>query len=302
MFGCISMLSAVNQLNANQLTQLESLRTLCSKIDGSAPNYYPHLLAQSRPLQTTLFYTEKTQLKGFLSVYFFYENAVEIALFVSPTNRKQGIARSLLQNILPLVKQNHYKQAIFSSPLHFNDQWFIGHGFHYQHSEYYMERNLLNPLLNPNQSLTYRNATIDDIPSLCQLDNACFDKTASTLNQRFHQLLSERNYQIVMAFDKEQCVGKVHIRWQDKGATFSDIAVFPEFQGKGLGTALISYCINFALSEGKPNLNLDVETHNQKALNLYTRLGFTTQNACDYWQIDLSKLEILLNKKESNSL
>ena len=284
------MLSTTNQLNEQQLKELEQLKAISKKADGSTPNLYTHLLAQSRTLPTTVVYYEQGQLVGFLSVYFFYEDAVEIALLVHPENRHKGIAKRLLKKILPLVLEHNYFKLIFSSPAHLNDRWLSALGFSYRHSEYYMERHDLNPLLDHRKHITFRTATDTDIPQLCLLDEACFHKTHAELEPRFQHILGERNYQIVLAFDGDQLIGKAHLRWQVHGATLSDIAVFPEKQGHGLGTALITYCINYALSEGKPDLNLDVETHNQKALNLYTRLGFLTQNACDYWQIEAHQL------------
>lgn len=204
----------------------------------------------------------------------------------------------MLHTILPLVKEHGFFKLVFSSPSHLNEQWIADLGFVYMHSEYYMERHDLNPLLDYKKNLTYRTATEQDIPLLCVLDEACFFKTQSELIPRFEHILSDRTYQIILAFEDNHLIGKAHIRWQKHGATLSDIAVLPVRQGKGLGTALISHCINYALSEGKPELNLDVETHNQKALNLYTRLGFLTQNSCEYWEIDLYTLQKLVKPKQ----
>ncbi|MCW8399205.1 GNAT family N-acetyltransferase [Legionella sp. PATHC038] len=291
------MLSNTNQLNEDQLNDLEQLKTVCKKKDGSVPNLYTHLLTQKRNLPTILLHYDKHHLVGFLSVFFFYEDAVEISLLVHPDYRRKGIAKKMLHTILPLVKEQGFSKLVFSSPSHLNQQWIADLGFIYMHSEYYMERHDLNPLLDYKKNLTYRTATEQDIPLLCVLDEACFFKTQSELIPRFEHILSDRTYQIILAFEDNHLIGKAHIRWQKHGATLSDIAVLPVRQGKGLGTALISHCINYALSEGKPELNLDVETHNQKALNLYTRLGFLTQNSCEYWEVDLYTLQKLVKPK-----
>ncbi len=290
------MFNTTNQLNEKQLQELEQLTKLCKKHDGSIPNLYLHLLAQPRTLPTIVLVYHKEQLIGFLSIYFFYEDAVEVALLIHPEARRKKIAQHLLHQILPLVREYNYTKLIFSSPARLNDRWLSNLGFSYRHSEYYMERNDLNPLLGHPKQLSYRTATTEDIPQLCELDEACFHKTYAELEPRFQHILGERNYQIILAFAQHQLIGKAHLRWQKHGATLSDIAVLPEMQGQGLGTALITHCINHALSEGKPHLNLDVETHNQKALNLYTRLGFLTQNACDYWGIEITKLSDLISK------
>lgn len=294
------MLSNTNQLTEDQLNDLEQLKAACKKIDGSIPNLYTHLLIQKRNFPTILLDYEDQKLIGFVSVYFFYEDAVEVALLVHPSFRHQGIAKKLLHNILPLVKEHSFFKLIFSCPSHVNNNWLPDLGCTYMHSEYYMERNDLTPLLNYKKDLTFHTATIKDIPLLCVLDEACFFKTQAELIPRFQHILSDRSYQIVLAFEDNHLIGKAHLRWQKHGATLSDIAVLPIRQGKGLGTALIAHCINFALSEGKPHLNLDVETHNQKALSLYTRLGFLTQNACDYWEISFSQLEKLVKPPNGN--
>jgi ribosomal protein S18 acetylase RimI-like enzyme len=153
-----------------------------------------------------------------------------------------------------------------------------------------MVRDDLSPFLEFKPSLNFRTAIMEDIPLLCTLDEACFPTKQSDAVERFQHLIDGREYQIILAYQNNNPVGKAHLRWQANGVTLSDIAVFPAQQGKGIGTTLISYCINLALSEGKPHLNLDVETHNQRALELYIRLGFHTQNACDYWAIDVSQL------------
>jgi ribosomal protein S18 acetylase RimI-like enzyme len=294
------MLNETNQLNNDQLNDLEQLKTACKEVDGSIPNLYVHLLTQKRNLASTLLYYEQQQLVGFLSVYSFYEDAVEIALLVHPSFRRKNIAQKLLLSILPLIKEQNFSNIIFSGPSHVNNHWLPNLGFSYKHSEYYMERHDLSPLINYKNTLTFHTATIQDIPLLCILDEACFFKTQEELIPRFQHILSDRNYQILLAYENNHLIGKAHLRWQKYGATLSDIAVLPIKQGKGFGTALITHCINYALSEGKPNLSLDVETHNKKALNLYTRLGFQTQNACDYWKIELYQLEKLLHSKQND--
>lgn len=65
------MLSNTNQLNEDQLNDLEQLKNVCKKKDGSVPNLYTHLLTQKRNLPTILMHYDKHHLVGFLSVFFF---------------------------------------------------------------------------------------------------------------------------------------------------------------------------------------------------------------------------------------
>ena len=255
---------------------------------------FTHILSQHRAFPASFLYYEQQALIGFLSAYFFYDDAVEVSLLVHPLYRKQGIAKQLLQAIIPLVQFHNYTKLIFSTPTNLNNKWLLGYGYVYSHSEYYMERTELTPILDTNRNLTFKSATAEDIDTLCTLDELCFPQKHGDLPHRFEHLLDSREYELFVAFHHETPIGKAHIRWENEGATLSDIAITPQQQGKGFGTALIAHCINQALSEGKPAINLDVETHNKRALNLYTRLGFAVHNACDYWVIETDKLTSLI--------
>lgn len=284
------MFKSTNQLTETQLKDLEQLRIRCKKIDGSTPNLYTHILAKPRALPASLMCYEKNRLVGFLSAFFFYDDAVEVALLVEPKFRRRGIAKQLLNFIIPLIQSHGLIKLIFSSPSHLNDTWLPAFGLSSTHSEYYMERNVLLPIRDVKQDLVIRKATMDDIILLGALDEACFPKKTNEYTERFHNLLGDKNYLIFLGFQNEQPIGKAHMRLDKKGVTLSDIAIFPDFQGKGYGTTLIAHCTNLALSKRKPQVCLDVETHNERALHLYTRLGFFVQNACDYWAISVNDL------------
>jgi len=288
------MIQNTNQITEQQLHDLIQLSELCKKKDGSTPNLYTHILIQHRAFPASLLYYQEDQLLAFLSVYFFYDDAVEVGLLVHPKHRKQGIAKELLQAILPLIQFQNYFKVIFSTPSSLNNKFLLNEGYSYSHSEYYMERRDLTPVLEYKYNLAFRLATVEDIPILCALDELCFPQKHGDLLDRFNHLLDNREYIILLAFHEQILIGKAHLRWEEKGATLSDIAVYPAQQGKGYGTALIAYCINHALEEGKPLLNLDVETHNKRALNLYARLGFAVQNACDFWSIDIDQLKQIM--------
>ena len=54
----------------------------------------------------------------------------------------------------------------------------------------------------------------------------------------------------------------------------SNIAVYPEFRGMGLGTELMLHIEKNAIKKKNKSLSLDVEVQNEGAINLYKKLGF----------------------------
>lgn len=288
------MLLCNQQLNEVQLQDLSQLTTLCQSADGGSPAIYHHLLSQKRDAESNVLYYQHENLLGFLSVYFFYQEACEVSLLAAPNHRRQGIACQLLQKIMPLLIAKNSKELIFSTSSSFGEEWLPKKGFVYQQSEYHMERNSFETLLITNQSLSLRKATMADLDILCTLDTACFPEHQTDMIERFTFLLNNNDYDILLAEHNNLIIGKAHINWQKEKTLLSDIAVLPEHQGKGFGGELISHCINHALSLGKINLALDVETRNQSALNLYLRHGFKTTHIYDYWSIPTKKLQAIL--------
>ncbi|MGE7186969.1 GNAT family N-acetyltransferase [Peribacillus sp. NPDC006672] len=65
----------------------------------------------------------------------------------------------------------------------------------------------------------------------------------------------------------------------DKEAEMKDfyldtVSVDPNFQGKGIGSALIQYVEGYAKQKGYPRVSLVVENENEGANRLYSRLGY----------------------------
>jgi ribosomal protein S18 acetylase RimI-like enzyme len=56
----------------------------------------------------------------------------------------------------------------------------------------------------------------------------------------------------------------------------SNVAVFPELRGRGLGTVLMGAAEQEAVAAGLASIVLDVETDNAAAIRLYQGLGFVT--------------------------
>lgn len=283
------MLIQIPQLNDHQLNQLDQLCAHCKSVDGNLVATYRHLLGRNRQRPANILYqksADDNQLTAFLGAFFFLETSCEIALMVAPHCRGQGIAKQLIQAILPLAQSEKTKQFIFSSPHQLNTPWLKAAGFAYRNSEFEMIRTGRNSHSGYTAPPFIRIATHHDISALQAIEAACFATHKNSHSMPFQDLLFNPEYTIFVIEHDQQLVGKAHINWQPDEARFSDIAVLPHYQHRGLATALLTNCIHHVHSKHQYNIILDVETTNAGALELYTRLGFTIHNAHDYWSID----------------
>jgi len=279
------MIITVPQLTDFQVKELEGLFQLCQLEDKGTPVVYWHLLEHQRDVNNTALYYHNEQLLGFLGVYFFYENACEVSLLVAPTHRRQSVASQLLATMYPLLHMMGMETLIFSSKHLFCDDWLPEHGFLYHHSEYHMERYSSEEMPIERPSLSLKTASFMDLDALMSLDEACFTEQAVNMLERFNYLLNNPEYTILLAIHEGKVLGKAHLQWRADVTMLSDIAIFPDFQGRGFGSELIALSINHAISQGQSRLGLDVETKNQGALSIYKRLGFKTKQTYDFWSV-----------------
>lgn len=288
------MLISNNKLTAKQFSMLKALRLECRDADMHAIPIYEYLIGETRALPCNVLYYQQEKLVGFLGAFFFYTNACEISLMVAPGFRRKTIASQMLQHILPLLIQQGIQSAIFSSPQGLYDKVLSTKGFTWECCEYQMLRDSRDRLPIENKGLNFRKATVNDLATLCAIDNASFQNEQLSTNERFLPLLYDKNYTIFLAEQKEGIlqgpIGKAHIYWQEESANLADVAIIPQLQGRGLGTALLVHAINHILNRNKTKIYLNVETLNKHALTLYTKLGFTIHNAYDYWRIPIEKL------------
>lgn len=225
-----------HQVSTQQFVDLDDLCTTCKNADGNIVALYKHLLSKKRYLPCNISLYQQKQLMGFLSTFFFYEDACEVAVMVAPSSRRQGIATQLIREVLPLLHSQAIKTLIFSTPNGLNDPWLREQGFHYRNSEYQMQRDQIEPIVKIDQSLSFRPVVDTDLSTLYAIDGACFQEP--DLSTRFQTVLHDPNYSLFVAQKDGVPIGKAHIHWQKECTRLTDIAILPQFQGQGFGAIL----------------------------------------------------------------
>ena len=277
------IINSFSSLNKQQLAEINQLSARCKRHDGNIIAFYPHLLDKPRAMLCNVLCYDNQKLVGFLRPFFFYEKACEIALMVAPSHRRKGIARKMLQAILPSLTT--VDSLIFSVMAEHPTQWLADLGLTYTGSQYEMRYDLKasrHKIYPPNANI--RLATLKDLNKICEIHQLCFPEPNSNLSNYFGSLMVEDNYRVFLIENNEKIVGKTHLRVQNDIVFLADLAVLPSAQGQGFGTKLIQYSIQKLTLEKYTALVLDVETQNQQALNLYSRLGFKISNKHDYWK------------------
>ncbi|WP_430535596.1 ribosomal protein S18-alanine N-acetyltransferase [Listeria rocourtiae] len=121
--------------------------------------------------------------------------------------------------------------------------------------------------------VTFRQATVADVKSLLCIENAVFTSPWSEKAFRNEFYTNQYAYYLV-AEQNEEVIGYAGV-WLilDEGH-ITNIAVHPDYQGKGYGQALLAELLDTATAKGVIRLTLEVRVSNMQAQKLYRKFGF----------------------------
>ena len=120
----------------------------------------------------------------------------------------------------------------------------------------------------------------DDIPQLSWLLTAGFGDAPSS----YERMLSDPASRTLMIEREDEVVGTLRVI-DDSG--IYGFVIDPKHQGKGLGREALRLTCEDLFDRGAESVHLEVEVNNDRALGLYTSLGFTLVSTEDYYALEV---------------
>lgn len=121
--------------------------------------------------------------------------------------------------------------------------------------------------------ITIRQAAEPDLEAIAALEAQSFSNPWHP--DTFRSLLTQERARILVGEDPDQgVVGYAVVWWVLEQAELANLAVGEEFQGRGIGSALLDKVIEFAGMRGIETLFLEVRMSNETAFRLYEKRGF----------------------------
>lgn len=123
-------------------------------------------------------------------------------------------------------------------------------------------------------SYTIRPMTEADVDDVCRVELASFPIPWS--RDAFVKEVTENNLaHYFVAEVRDHAIGYAGMWLIWDGADVTNVAVLPEYQGMGIGTALVKKMADTVRASGAQTLMLEVRRSNVVAQHVYEKLGFT---------------------------
>ncbi|WP_299167173.1 ribosomal protein S18-alanine N-acetyltransferase [uncultured Arthrobacter sp.] len=115
---------------------------------------------------------------------------------------------------------------------------------------------------------------LQDIPAVGSLEQKLFPVDAWPLELFFDEFAQVETRQYLIAEADGQLIGYCGVMVLGATADIQTIGVLPEYEGQGIGTAMLTSMLDEARRRGATETLLEVREDNPRARTLYERFGF----------------------------
>ncbi|MEF7496411.1 GNAT family N-acetyltransferase [Lysinibacillus sphaericus] len=206
----------------------------------------------------------------------------EWSLVVTPAYRQKGIGTALVEGIQVGLKERgaegQLAVVIDGSP---HGHTFIENkNYVYSFSEATLETKAEPVALQNDISILPYNGEQAELIAI-------YSKAFGDLPEESTELIafntSTNGRKLWVAYRDGEVVGTVTTAQENEIQWVTALAVYPNCEGQGIGTALLSFTKDYASKTGATFVMLDVEVDNKKAISVYEKAGFMKAQQIDYY-------------------
>ncbi|MCT1539503.1 GNAT family N-acetyltransferase [Lysinibacillus capsici] len=206
----------------------------------------------------------------------------EWSLVVTPAYRQKGIGTALVEGIQVGLKERgaegQLAVVIDGSP--YGHTFIENKGFTYSFSETTLETKAEPVTLRSDINIqAYNGEQAELITIYCE----AFGDLPEESEELIAFNTSTNGRELWVAYRDGAVVGTVTTAKENEIQWVTALAVHPNCEGQGIGTALLSFSKDYASKVGAAFVMLDVEVDNKKALSVYEKAGFMKAQQIDYY-------------------
>lgn len=274
------------QLSRRQLEALATLESRVVSADGGRLKLEWGVL-RDRPgdaIRDFLWLADERPL-GFLGLYAFGGDRIEIAGMVDPDARRRGIATALLEAALPSCRAHGGSSVLIIVPRQSTGghALALGRGAQLEHSEHALVLDQ-RPRDGPcDPRIHVRAATRDDFEELSELLMSGFGHPAHHPHE-FDRVGRSRTVIVELG---HVIAGTVRLTLEGSRGGIYGFTITPELRGRGIGRDVLRRVSTGLFDHGATTVGLEVAVENDHALGLYLSLGFKQVSTEDYYELVL---------------
>lgn len=275
------MLREMSSLGERELTAIAELeRRVVGHDGGRLKLEWPTLRERPSGEFNDLLWWEDGALVGFFGLYSFGRQ-LELAGMVDPGARRRGTGTALVDRALAMARGRGFGKALLVVPTAgaTGRLFALSKGATLDHAEHSLVLSGVPRGRPAHQEVVVRAATPDDDSAIVRVRSQAFGPQWAHLGPESpteRQLVIERHGTVV---------GTLRVSTDGTTAGIYGFAIEPASQGQGIGREVLRRACEQALADGAAQVTLEVALDNERALGLYTSVGFRQQATEEYWAL-----------------
>lgn len=268
-------------LTETQQAEVAALQQAVEAHDGIALKLNWDILRRADRTDPDFLRYQDGRLVGFLGVYAF-GSEVEVCGMVHPEARRQGHFQALYDQAMAYCREAGFTEILLNTPsASRSGQAFLRRqGARYAFTEHQMKwMGAAVPAPVPG---LLRPAGPEDFEMQVRLDVEAFGMSEADARSANTELLQDADTTAYMVMHEGATVGKLRVQRSGSEAWIYGFAILPRFQGRGIGRRVLETVVADCASQGC-DVFLEVEAKNDRALHLYTSVGFQVLRGQDYY-------------------
>jgi ribosomal protein S18 acetylase RimI-like enzyme len=281
-------LSALRGLAPEDLRAIEQLAETCVAADGGRLKLEWRTLSSRASDEVNDFVWNLPEgLVGFLGVYGFRSDQVELCGMVHPAHRRRGIFSRLFQAASAELEGRGVQKALLVvDRLYQGGAGFAGYvGGSIEHSEHRMVLRREPAPFVPDPLVKLRLAEMSDVGFIVDCLAEAFDLPIEQLDREAIEALAKRFQGTVVIERGNERVGTIRVERGQDSADVYGFAVTSANRGRGIGRQALSTIVGELAAEGIARVGLEVSSTNDSALVLYVSCGFDVTGTEDYYEV-----------------
>ncbi|WP_028782016.1 GNAT family N-acetyltransferase [Thalassobacillus devorans] len=156
-------------------------------------------------------------------------------------------------------------------------------GASYQYTEYLMELRGQN-FLEVNGKLEIMKAKADQVDTLANIQERAFGLPGEDARTFISAALKKSNHHMFLSYYQGSPIGMGAIAVDEEASSIYGVCVLPEHQGFGYGKEIMVHLIKEATRLSNKKVTLEVDSKNERAYQMYRKLGFVATKSTGYYQ------------------
>jgi len=226
---------------------------------------------------------EGEELIGVLSIFNPLCEVAEISGCILPEKRNVGTFNELIATAMEELIKFNVNEALFVVEAGSKQGMSAIHraGLECDHVEYLMKYG--GGSNKCSSSIQFRDTRVDDKEDFIRINSALFHETFEESSNIFISCLHSNDRRLYIAKVNNETIGICTLFYSGGKVTIYGLGISVEYQGKGYGFELINAVLHLLGGKGF-ELELEVDSLNEKAYNLYKKAGFIATRVVNYYK------------------